>query len=334
MSSEESVQQTPAGLTGERLKAARESKGLAVADVARAQHLRLSVIQAIESGDYEQIGSELFLKGYVRAYAAQVGLDQEATIAQLDQELEPLRQKKAEAQQENPLITIEQRKRRKKRIARTVFILLVLGLVAYAGYRLIPGMLQPSDDSALMGETGDRAVEPVPAEEEVLVSPVEDARERTDSEAAQESVVDSDVTTVEVAAPATENEAVEEESGSSALALEEPQAEPIAAPDDAVAEPAAESVPESEETLPVDVSGVRLQATFVADCWVSVTDGEGKTLVSSLRRAGGGFDVSGEPPLKVVIGAADAVGSLTFQGQAVSLSDYRVVNNRVQFSLQ
>lgn len=330
MSSEESVQQTPAGLTGERLKAAREGKGLAVADVARAQHLRVSVIQAIESGDYEQIGSELFLKGYVRAYAAQVGLDQESTIAQLDQELEPLRQKKAEAQQENPLITIEQRKRRKKRIARTVFILLVLGLLAYAGYRLVPGLLQPSDDNAVMGETGDRGADTATPAEEVSVIPVEAQAEGSDADAALEPAPEPEVTTEEIASPDLDSMAGEEDGGAGEIPAEAPQSEEITDTEETVAEPATVV----EEAAPVAVSGVRLQATFVADCWVSVTDGEGKTLVSSLRRAGGGFDVSGEPPLKVVIGAADAVGSLTFQGQAVSLSDYRVVNNRVQFSLQ
>lgn len=333
MSSDESVQQTPAGLVGERLKQARESKGLAVADVAKAQHLRVSVIQAIEAGDYEQIGSELFLKGYVRAYAAQVGLGQDSLIAQLDRELEPLRQKKVEAQQESPLITIEQRKRRKKRIARIAFVLLVLGLVSYGAYRLLlPGMVsQPDETPAVSGESEQVAVPgenseapaaessaPIPTPE-TQSEPVEVPEAVTDlangNDGSDEAAVEAPSDVLPETSPAVPESTVTEAQDETEAVTEEPQ-------------------PAVVDEAPAVVSTVRLQATFVDDCWVSVTDAEGKKLVSSLRRAGGGFDVSGEPPLEVVIGAADAVGSLTFQGETVSLSDYRIVNNRVQFSLQ
>ena len=102
--------QQPSGLsepTGQLLKRAREQKGLSVSAVADAQHLRPAIIQAIEDGHYEQIDSELFLKGYVRTYARQVDLDPDAVIATLDEELEPLRQQKVQAEEANPLIDIE-----------------------------------------------------------------------------------------------------------------------------------------------------------------------------------------------------------------------------------
>ena len=110
--------QQPSGLsepTGQLLKRAREQKGLSVSAVADAQHLRPAIIQAIEDGHYEQIDSELFLKGYVRTYARQVDLDPDAVIATLDEELEPLRQQKVQAEEANPLIDIERRRRRKRR---------------------------------------------------------------------------------------------------------------------------------------------------------------------------------------------------------------------------
>ena len=84
MATEENSQPAMKEPVGRQLQKAREKTGLSTGDVAAAQHLRPSVIQAIESGDYSQIDSELFLKGYVRAYAKQVGLDADAVIADLD----------------------------------------------------------------------------------------------------------------------------------------------------------------------------------------------------------------------------------------------------------
>src|SRR5690554_3881501 len=86
----------PQATAGERLRKAREAAGLTVAEVAERQHLRPAVIKAIESGDYRQIDSELFLKGYVRTYAGQVGLDPDSVIRQLDRELEPIRARSEE----------------------------------------------------------------------------------------------------------------------------------------------------------------------------------------------------------------------------------------------
>ena len=75
MTGDEQLNNVSAEPVGQQLRRAREKAGLSLAAVADQQHLRVSVIQAIESGDYSKIDTELFLKGYVRAYARQVGLD-------------------------------------------------------------------------------------------------------------------------------------------------------------------------------------------------------------------------------------------------------------------
>ena len=92
MTSDETQQAASTETVGQQLKKARERHGLSIAQIADAQHLRNGVIQAIENDDHSQIDSELFLKGYVRAYAKQVGLNGDAIIADLNLELEPMRQ--------------------------------------------------------------------------------------------------------------------------------------------------------------------------------------------------------------------------------------------------
>lgn len=137
MDSDEPQQPASGEPAGQQLKRARESLGLSLNDVADAQHLRVSIIQAIEDGHYSQIDSELFLKGYVRAYAKQVGADADAIIQTLDLELEPFRRERAKQEQENPLIDIERRRRKKRRVAKALAIIVVLGGIALAGWKLV-----------------------------------------------------------------------------------------------------------------------------------------------------------------------------------------------------
>jgi len=59
---------------GERLKAAREAKGLSAQKVADEMHLDAWVIEALESGDYVRIGPSVYVKGHLKRYAGLIGL--------------------------------------------------------------------------------------------------------------------------------------------------------------------------------------------------------------------------------------------------------------------
>jgi cytoskeleton protein RodZ len=108
-------------------------------------------------------------------------------------------------------------------------------------------------------------------------------------------------------------------------------------------EPVTEQIPAVVQTTepvlenPTGMSEVadtgRLQIRFSDDCWVQVSDATGNRLVNSLQRNGDQIDVAGPAPLRVVIGAVDAVESIRFQGEPVDIGGYRVVNNRSEFTL-
>jgi cytoskeleton protein RodZ len=59
---------------GERLKAAREAKGLSAQKAADELHLDAWVIEALESGDYVRIGPSVYVKGHLKRYAGLIGL--------------------------------------------------------------------------------------------------------------------------------------------------------------------------------------------------------------------------------------------------------------------
>ncbi|MBW7469609.1 RodZ domain-containing protein [Marinobacter sp. F4218] len=341
MTSEETPQPTSSDPVGQQLQRAREQRGLSADDVAKAQHLRPAVIQAIEAGDYKKIDSELFLKGYVRAYAKQVGLEASDVIADLDRELEPMRQEREQEFEANPLVDIERRRRRKRRVAKLALLLCVAGLAGY----LVFAFVLPQPETVSPSGVAEKAGQEEPAYNG-SGNETESAAPEIDGAAGME--------TEEAAEPASEPEpenATDDSNGAAQVTDEvagtqvteplEPMAEDSVTSDQTV-DPI-ESAPVVTQTTdplledpaePVVVTDTgRLQITFTGDCWVQVSDAAGNRLVNSLQRSGDQIDVSGEVPLRVVIGAVDAVGSISFQGEPVDMGGYPVVNNRSEFTL-
>lgn len=317
---------------GERLRKAREAAGLTVAEVAERQHLRPAVIKAIESGDYRQIDGELFLKGYVRTYAGQVGLDPDSVIRQLDRELEPLRAEQKAQVEANPLVSIARRKRRKRQIARVVGILILIVAVFYgvsmylarqqasetaapaeqaqppAGEQGRPALLEQSDQSAdaeddltesitTDGDTADAAGPDLADQSDVQGDTTEEPRSTPDAPAGMD----------------TGEAGSNEESLYAPVILTQPLEEP---------EPTAASVQEG-----------LLQITFSGDCWVEVQDRNGRTIEASLRSAGDTLELNGPAPLRIVLGAVSAVESLSYGGERIDLAGRRAPNNRLVLSL-
>jgi cytoskeleton protein RodZ len=76
----------PLPLTGPggRLVAAREEQGLALADVAKELRLPAATLQALESSRYEDLPQPVFVRGYLRAYARLLEMDEEVLVAEYD----------------------------------------------------------------------------------------------------------------------------------------------------------------------------------------------------------------------------------------------------------
>ena len=67
---------------GDRLQAARIQQGLSLDDVAGRMHLSANILKAIENNEFEVITAPIFVKGYLRAYARIVSLDEDDMIDQ------------------------------------------------------------------------------------------------------------------------------------------------------------------------------------------------------------------------------------------------------------
>jgi len=69
---------------GQRLADARESRGLALADVAAQLKLSLRQVEALEAEDFAQLPGEIFVRGFIRNYARLVDLDPGEFLPQVE----------------------------------------------------------------------------------------------------------------------------------------------------------------------------------------------------------------------------------------------------------
>ncbi|MCF5586293.1 DUF4115 domain-containing protein, partial [Pseudomonas syringae] len=99
-----------------------------------------------------------------------------------------------------------------------------------------------------------------------------------------------------------------------------PPASPAQAP---VAAPNVPSMPTTpaEQPAPVMAGAGQVSVQFVADCWTQLTDGNGKVLVSGLKRKGETLDVSGKPPLTLRLGFARGA-QVSYNGQSVDVAPF------------
>ncbi|PVY78001.1 cytoskeleton protein RodZ [Tamilnaduibacter salinus] len=341
------------GDTGRRLREARETAGYSVTEVAEQQNLRPAIIETIEAGEYDQIDSELFLKGYVRSYAGLLGLDADAVIQVLDEELEPLREEAEQARRNDPLEEIERRKRQKQRIARWTAGLVLAVLagwflywfaqsdLARSGGQMLEQTMQqeaaeeaePSGEPADTPESGDAAA---PGDGPMSGAP--SGSEESDTAVQEDGLTDTGAVddpmpaaTQDTPEPVTEPPSTESDEGPPER--EEPSsgsgvdAEPNA--DTSVTEP--DTMASVSTGTPTSPTSHNIVIDFSGDCWVQIEDG-GRTVVSGLQRADDEVRYTGTGPFRIVLGAVD-VASVRFDGEAVDLSDIPAPSNRAVLTL-
>ena len=65
---------------GARLREARERSGVSLRDIAAHTNISVAHLEALERNDPSRLPGGIFARAFVRSYAAEVGLDPEATV--------------------------------------------------------------------------------------------------------------------------------------------------------------------------------------------------------------------------------------------------------------
>jgi cytoskeletal protein RodZ len=65
---------------GLRMKRLREERGIALRDIADTTKISVSALEALERNDMSRLPGGIFSRGFIRAYAEQIGVDPEVTV--------------------------------------------------------------------------------------------------------------------------------------------------------------------------------------------------------------------------------------------------------------
>ncbi|MEB0104422.1 DUF4115 domain-containing protein, partial [Pseudomonas sp. CCI3.2] len=253
--------------------------------------------------------------GYIRAYAKLLGLDQTALVQQFDHYTGT----DSHGSNVHSLGRIEEPVRLSHNILRIVSLLLLVVLVG-------GGFFWWQDQASMRGKelvnTNLEHVEVESADGTTQIHPLDEPEDQ--------AVAQAQGTTSALPLPAGA-QAAEVAPATTVPPVVAPSAGVPAAPVHVVpVTPATTVSPTPATTTPVTTAGVPsvpeagaglVTLHYVADCWTQVTDGNGKVLLSGVKRKGENLDVSGKPPFTVRLGFARGV-QVTYNGQAVDLAPF------------
>lgn len=300
---------------GETLRQARESNGWSLAEVALKLNLTSTSLANLEAGAFDKLPGHTFARGYIRAYAKLLGIDQAVLVQEFDQ----FTGTDAQGSNVHGLGRIEEPTRVSHTILRIVSLLL---LIAVVGGGFVWWQDQTSQRNKDLTSNAMEHVEVESADGTTQIHPLDEPEDQAvvEGQAAPQAPA-----TAEQPAPdaGTAPAAVPAPAVPTAPAAPVAQAPAVPTPAPATPAPAAPAAPEmSPPTTPALIAGNgRVQITFIADCWTQVTDGNGKVLFSGLKRKGDTLDQGGKPPLTLRLGFARGA-QVAYNGQPVDVAPF------------
>lgn len=272
---------------GQRLKKARELRGLDVDQVVAELRLSRRIIEGMESDDYRELPEPAFVRGYMRRYAQLVKLSPDDIAARFDESYAAdTATPEPDARPRNPIQLLGDIARPRLRLSRLLLWVSIAVVVLF-----VVGFFWSRQDDAPVSEVSASAATAVEA-------PV--------------PVVTTVVTTVAAAPMAAETlpaDVLPAPAGPAILPM------PVGVASAPVAEPVASS------SAPSPIGADNLKVVLTQDSWLSVKDAAGRTLVSALRKRGDALELSGAAPFAVNVGNAAGV-VMTINGKAVDLAPH------------
>lgn len=316
---------------GDVLRQAREQREWSQAEVAQKLNLTVSSLNNLETGAFDKLPGHTFARGYIRAYAKLMGMDQ----APLVQAFDNITGTHAQGSDVHALGRIEEPVRLSHNIMRVVSLLLLVAVVG-------GGFFWWQDQGSLRGKDLAKIalehVEVESADGTTQIHPLDEPEDQAVSEAQQpasealplEPVASEQAPAVAVETPApavAPSNSVPAPAPSTApapaatVAPVAPVAQPAPASPVAVAPAPVAPAAAAAAPAPVPAGSASVHIQFTADCWTQVSDGNGKVLFSAIKRKGDSLELTGKPPFAVRLGFARGA-QVSYNGQAVDVAPF------------
>ena len=304
------------GFEHHKLIAARESLGISASALQRDLKLTSAVFSAIETGQLDQLGQPVFARGYIRNYCNRVGLDPEPFVDQYNLALgeRPVKRRSAikSAGSATAGTVMKLNPRRASSLLtllfRLVIIAAILAGVAFGASKINWSSLGLSglfDGSESEEQQSTQALPPLVGESEGLSIPI-----KTTTQEPIDTVPDKAPEAIELPKPADTPD-LEPKSAPVPVKTEQPQ--PIEQP----------VTNEPLTATPVNSEGADgLTIKFSDVSWLNIKDATGEALFNGLSKKGQDLEIKGQAPFSIVIGRANAVSSVTFDGSTVDLEPH------------
>lgn len=317
---------------GETLRQARENRGWSQAEVAHKLNLTVSSLNNLETGAFDKLPGHTFARGYIRAYAKLLDMDQAVLVQAFDQ----CTGTDAQGSDVHALGRIEEPVRLSHNILRVVSLLLLVVVIGGGFFWWQDQSSQRSKDLVNMAL---EHVEVESADGTTQIHPLDEPEDQAVNAAQQAQTTPLTLDPAATTEPA-ETAPAPQAPESTAVAPAVPAATAVApvapvaavpapAPTPAPVVPAAAVVaaatpaatPAPVASAPAPAGSAKLHVQFTADCWTSVTDGNGKVLFSAIKRKGDSLDLTGKPPFAVRLGFARGA-QVSYNGQPVDVAPF------------
>ncbi|AWB68217.1 hypothetical protein C2869_18160 [Saccharobesus litoralis] len=300
---------------GQMLQELRELQKLSRQDVADSLNLKIDIIEKIEKNQFKDIGTPLFVRGYLKSCAKLYGIEEESVMALYDAMSDAPQVQRVKMTSFSRRTSREAHDSRLMLATYIIIAIVILSFVLWWWQRDQAPTFNSLVDVVNEQVSDTQAADPTSSasdEQKVLSAGEPSADEPSTDELAQplDSVALDETPQQELA----NQEQASSTAISAAPLVQDPTPKTIAA----------DSSQQSTALLNVATpdGAVAMELTFIDDCWLVITDATGREIANGVKKKGYVMPVSGVAPVSFVLGAPENV-SMTFDGKTIDMTQFK-----------
>lgn len=130
---------------GEKLRQARESRGITISEVAEQTRISALYLESIENNDYRGLPGGIFNKGFVKSYAKYVGIDEQEALRDYAQLISDQGEDKVEETRTYRPEVLTDDRGSGSMLPTLIFAAIILGLLTWGVISLVNYLNAPKD---------------------------------------------------------------------------------------------------------------------------------------------------------------------------------------------